>query len=43
VTVVVFNNLVKELSKGSIRVSRSSIGSNVGVWILATREDALLE
>ena len=43
VTVVVLNDLVEELGEGGVRVHRSSIGTNVGVWVLATGEDASLE
>jgi len=43
VTVVVEDDLVEELAEGGVRVSRSSVGTNVRICVLATREDASLE
>jgi len=43
VTVVVLDDLIEELGEGGVGVVRSSVGTNVGVWVLAAREDASLE
>ena len=43
VTVVVLNDSIEELVECAVRVHGTGVGTNVGVWVLATGEDASLE